>query len=279
MKPYFMRTHLALIVTSIGLCMILTAPRAAAHHAFSTVYDAAKPLKLAGTVTRMDLVNPHVWIYLDVKRSDGKVEQWMVECGSAASIYAAGLTKETVKTGTEVTVDGYQSKDGALRVHGRDLTLANGRPLFIGSPGSGAPYDSLNVAQDDRRVVRTQVTGAWWTNAALLQRLGLTDDQKTKIERTFENHRLAIVSTTSALEKEEAQLERLLAAEPMDRNAVFTQVDRVIQARTETERASVAMTLEMREHLTRAQWLQLPRTNLTIRTPTTPAAPGQRRGQ
>jgi Spy/CpxP family protein refolding chaperone len=106
----------------------------------------------------------------------------------------------------------------------------------------------------------------------------LTDDQKAKIERTFENHRLSIVSTTSALEKEEAQLERLLAAEPTDRNAVFTQIDRVIQARSEMERESALMTFEMREHLTRTQWLQLPRSNLTIST-AAPAGAGQRRGQ
>jgi Spy/CpxP family protein refolding chaperone len=145
----------------------------------------------------------------------------------------------------------------------------------------------MNLVQDNQRVIRTQVAGAWWTNAALLQQLGITDDQKLKIERTFENHRLAIVSAADLLEKEEAQLARLLDAEPMDRNAVYTQVDRVIQARSEMERASAAMTLEMREHLTRAQWLQLPRTNLTINTtgrgarssPPPPEAPGQRRGR
>jgi TonB family protein len=99
--------------------------------------------------------------------------------------------------------------------------------------------------------------GAWWTNAELVQRLGLTDDQKSKIERTFENHRPAIVAGTSLLEKEEAELARLLAADPLNRNAVLTQVDRVVQARGEVERANAAMTLEMREQLTRAQWAQL----------------------
>jgi Spy/CpxP family protein refolding chaperone len=102
--------------------------------------------------------------------------------------------------------------------------------------------------------------GAWWTNTALTARLELTDDQKAKIERTFENHREKIVSTTELLEKEEAQLGRLLDAEPIDRNAILSQTDRVIQARGDVERVNAAMTLEMREHLTRAQWLQLPRT-------------------
>ena len=105
---------------------------------------------------------------------------------------------------------------------------------------------------------RTFGAGAWWTNTALVERLGLTDDQKLKIERAFENHRLKIVSTTELLEKEEAQLARLLAADPLDRNAVLGQIDRVISARGEMERENAAMTLEMREVLTRAQWAQLP---------------------
>jgi len=101
------------------------------------------------------------------------------------------------------------------------------------------------------------VGGAWWTNTALVQRLGLTDDQKAKIERTFENHRQSIVSSTELLEKEEAQLARLLEADPVDRNAVLTQIDRVVQARGEMERVNAGMTMEMREILTRAQWMQL----------------------
>jgi TonB family protein len=104
---------------------------------------------------------------------------------------------------------------------------------------------------------KTQIGGAWWTNTALVQQLGLTDDQKAKIERTFENHRQSIVSSTALLEKEEAQLGRLLEAEPLDRSAVLTQIDRVVQARGEIERANAAMTMEMREILTRAQWMQL----------------------
>jgi TonB family protein len=99
--------------------------------------------------------------------------------------------------------------------------------------------------------------GAWWTNPALIQRLGLTDDQKARLDRAFENHRQKIVLSTAVLEKEEAQLARLLEAETIDRSAVFTQIDRVTQARAEMEKANSAMTLEMREQLTRAQWMQL----------------------
>lgn len=100
--------------------------------------------------------------------------------------------------------------------------------------------------------------GAWWTNNAIVERLGLTDDQKTKIERAFENHRPKLESSREFLEKEEAQLARLLEAESVDRNAILAQIDRVVQARSEMERVNSAMTLEMREQLTRAQWMQLP---------------------
>ena len=101
--------------------------------------------------------------------------------------------------------------------------------------------------------------GAWWTNASLVARLGLTDDQKVKIERAFENHRLDLESKTALLQKEETQLTRLLDSDPIDRNAVFTQIERVIQARGDLERTNSVMTLEMREYLTRDQWMQLPR--------------------
>lgn len=101
------------------------------------------------------------------------------------------------------------------------------------------------------------ISGAWWTNAALVQRLGLTDDQKARLEATYENHRQQIIASTAALEKEESQLTKLLEAEPVDRNAVLAQIDRINQARGDLERINSTMTLEMREVLTRAQWLQL----------------------
>jgi TonB family protein len=118
--------------------------------------------------------------------------------------------------------------------------------------GTATPFGVVVPQQGGIRV-----GGAWWTNPALIQRLGLTDDQRAKLDRAFENHRQKIVLSTAVLEKEEAQLARLLEAETIDRSAVFTQIDRVTQARGEMERANSAMTLEMREQLTRAQWMQL----------------------
>lgn len=106
-------------------------------------------------------------------------------------------------------------------------------------------------------VIVTVASGAWWTNATLVNQLGLSEDQKAKIEKTFENHRLNLESSKALLEKEEARLARLLEAETIDRNASLAQIYRVVNARGEMERVNAAMTLEMREHLTRAQWVQL----------------------
>src|SRR5262249_15845475 len=101
--------------------------------------------------------------------------------------------------------------------------------------------------------------GAWWKNTALVEQLGLTEDQKLRIDRAYENHRIKIISATEQLEKDEAQLAKLLDADPIDRTAVLTQIDRVILARGEVERANSTMTLEMRETMSPAQWMQLPK--------------------
>jgi hypothetical protein len=130
------------------------------------------------------------------------------------------------------------------------------------------------------------IGGAWWTNAALVTQLGLTDEQKTKIERAYENHKQTLTANTQALDKEESQLAKLLAADPIDRNAVLGEIDRVVQARGDLERTNSSMTLEMREVLTAAQWgqLQAPPTAGRIYTPFGPIAnpraggPGQRTG-
>jgi Spy/CpxP family protein refolding chaperone len=153
------------------------------------------------------------------------------------------------------------------------------RLLNFLSQGVTAYSQGLRSNDPQLRLNTTAPGGAWWTNTALVERLGLTEEQKSRIERTFENHRQNIVTTTMLLEKEEAQLNRLLEAEPLDKNAVQTQIDRVIQARGEMERANSAMTLEMREQLTRAQWLQLPRVGVSYTVTTTGGGGrGQRTG-
>ena len=136
-----MRTKLCVVVAGLGLFAALAAKPVVAHHAFAAEFDSKRPVKFKGTVTKMAWVNPHAWIYVDVKKADGSVEEWMVEAGTPNTLFRRGFTKQSLQVGTEITVDGYQSKDGSLRANGRDLTLPNGQTLFIGSSGTGAPSD------------------------------------------------------------------------------------------------------------------------------------------
>ncbi len=125
-----MRSKLSLIALAAGL-LLGAAASAFAHHAFAAEFDAKKPVKLRGTVTKMEWINPHTWIYMDVKKDDGTVEEWMIEAGTPNTLLRRGFTRESLKSGTVVLVDGYQSKDGSLRANGRNLTLPNGQTLFL----------------------------------------------------------------------------------------------------------------------------------------------------
>ena len=134
-----MRIKLAVVVA--GAVLLLNAASAWAHHAFAAEFDAKKPVKMRGTVTKMEWINPHAWIHVDVKGADGKATEWMVEAGTPNTLFRRGFTKDSLKPGTEILFDGYQSKDGSNRANGRDVTFPDGRKLFLGSSGTGAPYD------------------------------------------------------------------------------------------------------------------------------------------
>lgn len=126
-------------LTVAGLMLIAAVAPVSAHHAFAAEFDAKKPVKLRGTVTKMEWINPHTWIHIDVAKPDGTVEEWMIEAGTPNTLLRRGFTRDSLKKGTEVIVDGYQSKDGSLRANGRDITLPNGQTLFLGSNSPDAP--------------------------------------------------------------------------------------------------------------------------------------------
>lgn len=142
-----MRAKLAIVGYLAGLLVAAAAAPADAHHAFAAEFDANKPVSLRGTITRMEWVNPHSWLHVDVTQDDGTVVAWMVEGGPPTSLLRRGFTKRDLPIGSEVFVEGYLAKDGSNKANGRDITFADGRKLFMGSSGTGAPRDGRDPTE------------------------------------------------------------------------------------------------------------------------------------
>ena len=133
-----------LAATAVGVCVLLGAAQAWAHHAFAAEFDVNKPLTLKGSLVKWDMVNPHSWFHLNVKDKDGKVTEWLVEGGSPNQLIRLGVTKNTVPVGTELVIEGYQAKDGTNKAVGRNFVLSDGKRLFLGG-SAGSVSDPSKV--------------------------------------------------------------------------------------------------------------------------------------
>ncbi len=142
-----MRVKVILLVVGVGLGLLVGAAPVVAHHAFSAEFDADMPVSLTGTVTKMEWVNPHSWIHIDVTKDDGTVESWMIEGGAPNALLRRGFNKNSLPPGIIIAVEGYQAKDGAMRANGRDITFEDGSKLFVGSSGTGAPRDGSDPTE------------------------------------------------------------------------------------------------------------------------------------
>lgn len=129
------------LIAIAGAAALGVATPLLAHHAFSAEFDAKAPVTLRGPVTRVEWINPHAWIHMENKAASGKPETWMVEGGTPNTLQRNGITRDSIKIGTEIVVSGYRAKDGRMRANGRDITFPDGRTLFMGSSGTGAPKD------------------------------------------------------------------------------------------------------------------------------------------
>ena len=141
-----MSTKLFRVIAGAALLVAAAAP-VLAHHSFAAEFDANKPVTIKGTVVKMEWSNPHSWIHIEVKGPDGKVETWAVEGGAPNALIRRGWTKNSLPAGIEIIVEGFQAKDGAFRANGRDITFPDGKRLFVGSSGTGAPTDGADPSE------------------------------------------------------------------------------------------------------------------------------------
>jgi len=140
-----MRT--TIVVAGVVASVVVASPHVVAHHAFAAEFDANRPVTVRGTITKMEWINPHSWLYVDVKGPNGAVVNWAFELGPVNALYRRGWTKQSVQPGTEVVVDGYAAKNVKARANGRNVKFPDGRELFAGSSGTGAPADGRDPGQ------------------------------------------------------------------------------------------------------------------------------------
>ena len=139
------------LLPAIGAFLVAAAPpQARAHHSFAAEFDANQPVELHGKITRMEWINPHSWLHIDVQNADGTTTPWMIEGATPNTLLRRGFTRDAVKAGTEITIIGFRAKNGANRANGRDLVLPDGSRLFMGSAGTGAPGDAAEAAPEQQ---------------------------------------------------------------------------------------------------------------------------------
>ena len=142
-----MRRRLSVGVAALGGLLLAVAAPVWAHHSFAAEYDSSKPIKLQGIVKKMEWLNPHSWITIDVKRPDGTVQTWEIEAGAPNAMFRRGFNKDSLPVGTEIVVSGYLAKNRKPRANGRDITFPDGRKLFVGSSNTGAPEDGRDPSE------------------------------------------------------------------------------------------------------------------------------------
>ena len=142
-----MRTKILSGVVLVGV--VASAVPIVAHHAFGAEFDPNRPVILRGPVVRVEWVNPHTWIHMEVTNDDGTKEVWMVEGGTPNTLLRRGLNRDTIPVGVIIVVDGYQSKDRTARANGRDVTFEDGSKFFLGSSGTGAPSDGRDPTEPE----------------------------------------------------------------------------------------------------------------------------------